>query len=88
MSGKRQMPRVEIYNVLKGAASIDSMGAYIANPNAQQASKMACNYLVAIIMYETTTVTPTLATSNPANLALIQDLTPDLVADPRPPSTP
>ena len=41
MSGKRQMPRVEIYNVLKGAASIDSMGAYIANPNAQQASKMA-----------------------------------------------
>jgi hypothetical protein len=43
---------------------------------------MACNYLLAIIMYETTTVGPTLATSNPANLALIQDLTPDLVADP------
>jgi hypothetical protein len=75
------VPRSEIKKVLDG--SLEVLQAYAANPppSATAQTLIAVNYLIAIVGYEASYI-PMLQTSNPAYLAAIQSLVPNLLADP------
>lgn len=73
--------RTSIKAILQGAGVLDTMQAYIANPAATQPALTATNYLLAVIIFEAT-LGDVLQTSVPANLTMIENLGPDLLADP------
>jgi hypothetical protein len=78
----RDVQRSEIKKVLQGGGVFDRMQAYVANPAAAtQPCLTATNYILALVTYEAS-LNPVLATSIPANLAAIQVLVPNLLADP------
>lgn len=71
------VPRSELKIVLDGAS--ESVINYATSGTNLQ-SRIACNYLLALVDYET--FSPNIQTSDPTILALVQKISPDLLADP------
>lgn len=71
------VPRVTLRAVLGDAHA--TVRVY-ASDGGNQSARMACNYLLALIDYET--FSPNIQTSDPTIQALVQQITPDLLADP------
>ncbi|MBR0693694.1 hypothetical protein [Bradyrhizobium lablabi] len=76
--------RSEIQKVMSAHGVLDKMQAYVANPAAAtQPCLTATNYILAVVLYEAETLGELmLVTSDPANLNLVQQIAPDLLADP------
>jgi hypothetical protein len=85
----QDVQRSDIKAILTSSGAYSAMQTYIANAAAAvQPALVACNFLLAIVDYETSTVGPTLATSNPLNLANVQQLVKGLTIDPNTGVTP
>ncbi len=78
----QDVSRAAIKGILSGNGVLASLQAYVANPAATQPALAATNYLLALISYEAEAVGDVLATSIPANLAMIEQISPNLLADP------
>lgn len=78
----QDVSRNAIKSILSGAGILATLQAYIASPSATQPALAATNYLLALITYEAQTIGDVLQTSNPSNLAMIEQLVPNLLADP------
>lgn len=74
--------RNAIKAILMGAGVLGKMQAYVTSPDATQPCLIATNYLLTIVDYEAAVAGDVFPVSEPANLALIQDIAPNLLSDP------
>lgn len=78
----RDVQRSEIRKILAASGALAAMKQYVANPEqGVHDALIGTNYLLAVVEYEVT-INDTLATSDPANLSMVQQIAPTLLADP------
>lgn len=78
----QDVSRAAIRSILVGAGILSALQAYVAAPVTNASAFAATNYLLALISYEADAVGDKLQTSVPANLAMIEQIAPNLLADP------
>lgn len=78
----KDVSRAAIKAILTGAGALATMQAYVVSPSATQPALAATNYLLALVLFEADAVGDILQTSLPANLAMIEEVRPNLLTDP------